>query len=93
MIEDIINTTINEIKIAYKCEVVYLGMGNEFKPLLNDDGIVVPFRGWTHNYPREVDLWDGNDDGAHYFAPLGSDIARLNGHVPKHKLTSRTMKL
>lgn len=68
---------------------VYLGKGGEFKRLPRDDY----FLGYnmrkydlfneSERDGTKVEMWAGCSPDAFYFAPVDSEIARLNGHKPR----------
>lgn len=86
-----IKSIIAEIENTVNYKVVYLGMGNSFKRLNHK-----AFDGWikhpSYSNPQRSTFY-GTDKHNQYFAPLDSDIARINGHVPRTKEISRKITL
>lgn len=85
------------IAYEYGSEIISLGIGSNFKTKNS-------FYGWNILRTDVCDTFDisngidqgvcsGGFSGIFYFAPLDSDVARLNGHVPKIKLLSRKLSL
>lgn len=73
--------------------VVYLGIGTFFKRFDHQ------VKSWFV-YDNDMDIYSVvtgphfcGGSNKHYFAPLDSDIARLNGHYQTSKLVSRKLSL
>ncbi len=68
---------------------VYLGKGGEFKLLPRDDYFLgYNMRSSDHfneseRHGTKVNMWAGCSPDAFYFAPVDSEIAKLNGHKPR----------
>lgn len=93
MVDTDINCIISALEHAHKYKIVHLGIGNSFKMLPSG------FLGWAfkriiiekfNESPKQFQGWDAF---YHYFAPLDSAIARLNGHFPKAQVISRKINL
>lgn len=96
-LKESIEDCINYLSKKENTKVVYLGLGGTFNLGKN-----YKLFGWCFgptslklkSYSLETSspnrgIFSGDSDMLHYFAPLYSDVARLNGHVPQIKEISR----
>lgn len=91
-----------KLERQHNIKIVYLGKGMRFKPLRNKVEELSQFYGWCladSNSPRysfeDVNngYWIGGVPSNHYFAPIYSEIARINGHQKSVNVISRTLQL